>query len=312
MITPGFKKLDLPIEQDCSIFPIWAEENGGSISGSRQYSFGNGATGNINIVLPYDAELIAVSFDAEVGNPGTVSLDVMNNDAVAHTTPAFTVKDFELLTTPVKFSAGDCVGFRTNTETGAISDSRVAAWFKVKNAITPVKCSMVTQSGRFYLYADNRWVTDSDDNYGPMYFQYFESGGSGANPILEWEHNGTAISKGQCLKRVHIVGRSNNTQPTDLEFSIHAVQANPLPAWGTGFDSDAEIQSTEIFRGNYQQMVANRHTVYAGALNDKHWGTAEIDHLFTEDSELRLYVRPVGALTGTRFFLHTLTWEFET
>ena len=55
----------------------------------------------------------------------------MKNDAVAVTTGALPVKGSELLTTPESFVAGDCVGFQTNTETGAVSDGRVCAWFRI-------------------------------------------------------------------------------------------------------------------------------------------------------------------------------------
>jgi hypothetical protein len=115
---------------DYTIFTIWAEENGGLTNNNRQWSFGNGATGNINIVLPIDAELFAVSFDAEIGT-GTVTMDIYKNDSNSFTTNALTNKDFQTLGVPVSFAAGDCVGFRTNTETGSLSDARVAAWFRV-------------------------------------------------------------------------------------------------------------------------------------------------------------------------------------
>ncbi len=117
-----------------TIFPIWAEENGALSNNNRQWSFGNGATGAINIVLPMDAELFAVSFDAEVGGTGTVTFDIMKNDAVQYTTAALDIKDFETLATPEAFVAGDCVGFQTNTETGALTDGRVCAWFRIRSS----------------------------------------------------------------------------------------------------------------------------------------------------------------------------------
>lgn len=130
IINPSPNKKGAP-QDPCSIFPIWAEEGGALVNGSRQWSFGNGAVGNINLVLPYQAELIAVSFDAEVGSPGTVSINVLKNDVVIHTTKAFTVKDYEELLTGIDFLPGDCIGFQTAVETGAIADSRVAAWFRL-------------------------------------------------------------------------------------------------------------------------------------------------------------------------------------
>lgn len=119
------------VDNGFTVFGIWAEESGGLTNNSRQWSFGNGATGNINIVLPIDAELFAVSFDAENGGAATCIMDVYRDDISTFTTKAFTLKDFETITTPIQFTAGQCVGFRTNTETGTISDARVCAWFRV-------------------------------------------------------------------------------------------------------------------------------------------------------------------------------------
>lgn len=119
------------IDSSYTVFPIWAEESGGLSNNNRQWSFGNGATGAINIVLPIDAELFAVTFDSEVGGVGTVSIDIMKNDAVALTTKDFAVKDFETLTVNESFAAGDCIGFQTNTETGALTDARICAWFRI-------------------------------------------------------------------------------------------------------------------------------------------------------------------------------------
>ena len=123
--------ISLNLSNGYTIFPIWAEENGALANNSREWSFGNGATGAVNIVLPIEAELFAVTFDAEVGGAATVTFDIMKNDAVAVTTGPLTVKGSELLTTPESFVAGDCIGFQTNTETGTVSDGRVCAWFRI-------------------------------------------------------------------------------------------------------------------------------------------------------------------------------------
>lgn len=117
-----------------TVFSIWAEENGGLTANSRQWSFGNGATGNINIVLPIEAELFAVSFDNENGT-GTVTLEVLQDDVQVFETRQFVNKDFEILSSPVTFTAGQCVGFRTGEDNGNFSDARVAAWFRVRTSM---------------------------------------------------------------------------------------------------------------------------------------------------------------------------------
>lgn len=117
-----------------TIFPIWAEEGGALSNNNRQWSFGNGAVGNINIVIPIDCEMFAVSFDAETGS-GTVSIDIMRDDVSAFTTKAFAaLKDFETLASPLALTAGQCLGFRTNTETAAHNDARVCAWLRVRSS----------------------------------------------------------------------------------------------------------------------------------------------------------------------------------
>lgn len=123
-----------------TIFPIWAEEGGGLTNNNRQWSFGNGATGAINIVLPVDCELFAVSFDCETA-ASQVSMDVMIDDALGFTTKVFAAKDFELRPTPLSLTAGQYVGFRTNTEVVAGTDARVCAWFRIK--ATPVSTSVI-------------------------------------------------------------------------------------------------------------------------------------------------------------------------
>lgn len=116
-----------------TVFSIWAEENGGLNANSRQWSFGNGATGNINIVLPIEAELFAVSFDNENGT-GTVTLEVLQDDIQVFETRQFTNKDFEILSSPITFTAGQCVGFRTGEDNGNFTDARVAAWFRIRTS----------------------------------------------------------------------------------------------------------------------------------------------------------------------------------
>lgn len=116
-----------------TIFGIWAEENGALTNNNRQWSFGNGAVGAINIVLPIDADLFAISFDAETST-GTASINIMQNDSVLITSNAFSQKDFQNLTTVQTFSSGQYIGFQTNTVVGAVTDARVCAWFRVRSS----------------------------------------------------------------------------------------------------------------------------------------------------------------------------------
>lgn len=102
---------------------VWAEESAGLTSNNTQWSFGNGATGNIGNVLNEDWELYATSLSCEVFGT-SVSIDVLENGVTVATTN-HTNDNVQL--SNYQFTAGNRIGFRTNTEVGAASDCRVVA-----------------------------------------------------------------------------------------------------------------------------------------------------------------------------------------
>jgi len=137
-----------PIYEKCV---IWAEENGALDSNQSEWSFGNGATGNIGITLAEDWEVYAVTFQADVSNAAATQfqMEIMNFATGVIVLDSIVlpnqgqINNFSssvTLTTPLNFSAGDVLGFRTDIETGVVSDGRVAAWLrrKVADAITQV------------------------------------------------------------------------------------------------------------------------------------------------------------------------------
>jgi hypothetical protein len=171
---------------------------------------------------------------------------------------------------------------------------------------------LLRNSGRIYLYADLRWIAIHDDLYGSNYYQYDENAGTGVGPILEWEHNGVLIPSGYRLKRFFLLGRSNNTQVTNLQVCIKEVKPNPITRYATGINADAEVVDDIIFDGLFTDMVFNATgQVFSNSFADKHMGIGDVNHDFVDTSELRLYIKPVGALTLTRYFYATWTFEFE-
>lgn len=123
-----------------TVFPIWAEESGGLTNGNAQFSFGNGATGDIGIPIGTDCELFAVGINADaVGT--SVSLNFRKFTTTVHTQLFDNFTDesqLVVLSTPVPFSIGDVLTFETNTETGAFSDVRAVGWFRQKaSAVFP-------------------------------------------------------------------------------------------------------------------------------------------------------------------------------
>lgn len=113
-----------------TIFPIWAEESGGLSNNNSQWSFGNGSVGNIGITIPFDCELFAATLNAEIAGT-SVSIDIFR-DATVIGTPVFNGANDSVNFTPVPYTAGQRVEFRTNTEIGNYTDVRVCAWFRVK------------------------------------------------------------------------------------------------------------------------------------------------------------------------------------
>lgn len=113
-----------------TIFPIWAEENGGlSGTNNTQWSFGNGATGAIGVTLGLDCELFALTLNAQAFGTNVV-MNVLNSGSQV-TQQTFTANNQFINLTAIPFNAGDYVGFATQSVSGTTTDARVTAWFRV-------------------------------------------------------------------------------------------------------------------------------------------------------------------------------------
>ena len=64
-----------------SFFAIWAEENAALGNNQREWSFGNGATGDIGNVAPVDCQLFAVSYNAETAGTNTEIAVIQNTSS---------------------------------------------------------------------------------------------------------------------------------------------------------------------------------------------------------------------------------------
>lgn len=113
-----------------SLFPIWAEENGGMASNAYEWSWGNGATGDdIGIVLPVACSLIAVTLNADT--PGTsATMRTEKNGVDAYVSTHVGQNSVDTLLAPVSYAAGDVLAFRTGTLVGTWTDGRVCAWLR--------------------------------------------------------------------------------------------------------------------------------------------------------------------------------------
>lgn len=174
--------------------------------------------------------------------------------------------------------------------------------------------SLLEGSGRWYLNTNQRWVTQSDDNYGKAYYQFNESGGSGNDPIFEWEHKGTIIPAGRRVERLHLAGELNNNDAliTDIEIVVAQRRPTDPAAWVNGFDNDGEMTNTILYRDMwYNPTLPGSVTLLAPGKNDTVGKTIEIGLDVTEQSYLSIYVRPVGTNTSIRYWRTTWTWEIS-
>lgn len=165
--------------------------------------------------------------------------------------------------------------------------------------------SLICGSGRWYCNADFRWVTCSDDNYGSSYYQFNESGGSGEDPICEWEHLGEIIPSGKKINKLFFLARANSTQITDFIISIQIRVPNPLTRYQSGIDNDGEMNNIEIYRGNFVEVG------WSGNMADRRMKEIVLNHEVKDLSQLSIYIKPIGVNTGTRYLTTSWTWEIE-
>lgn len=140
-----------------TIFCVWAEENGNLSNNNTQWSFGNGAVGNIGIPLALDCQLFALSFNADNFGGTSASINIRRNGATVQT-PNFTANNQVQLFSSIAFNLGDVLSFETNTVVGTMNDVRVCAWFRVPSSAlfpTPDR-SVVNNSG--ITFSSTAWT----------------------------------------------------------------------------------------------------------------------------------------------------------
>lgn len=154
----------ISVDLDTTMSPIyeyrdqWANEGGGAVDGSAQYSYGNGSTGFIG--LPYDDgwEIIAVYLMTDNnGANDDLSIDIKdyqtNPSAAAPTIASVQMTNSgdgqanngyvytDLINSPESIPNGAVLGFITNNETGTVSDIQVGfrARRKVGDYVSDIK-----------------------------------------------------------------------------------------------------------------------------------------------------------------------------
>ena len=127
--------LRLLLEQEHKpIFPIWAEENAALAATTYEWAFGDGAatpTGE-GLVLPFRCSLIALSLSLS-GGAARAKVEV-ERDGVIESDYAIDLtasnQGFQEFFTPLQFSAGSVINFRTLTASGTAATNVVCAWMR--------------------------------------------------------------------------------------------------------------------------------------------------------------------------------------
>jgi len=166
------------------------------------------------------------------------------------------------------------------------------------------RSQLVSYSGRWYLYSDSRWVTESDDNYGSGYFQFTESGGTGSNPVYEWEHMGTLVPAGKIIKSLMLGCRANSTSITDIEFRIVCKTPAGSNTWYSGIDNDSEIQVQTLYDGRFVTPEMS------GNMGDTRLRKIDLNNFEVQDDcQLCIYIKPIRYGSGTKYLYSNWTWE---
>jgi hypothetical protein len=117
---------------------------------------------------------------------------------------------------------------------------------------------------------------------------------------------GYFLPKGTKIKNLLLTGRTNSIQVTDLEIRIKVKQAATEARWDDGIWTDTHMTNQSLFSGNFR--TPNMST----DMNDFRRRKIDLgDHVLAEDSFLSLYMKPVGTLSTTKYFMATWSYEIE-
>lgn len=124
--VPGFGGGSAP----APLYAIWAEENATLANNAYEWSWGNGATGTtIGIPIAVESDLIAVSFNAETFGT-SLTMEIHRNGSNQYNASFPSNNSVDTLVSPVRYTVGQRLSFRTGTLVGSFTDARVCAWLR--------------------------------------------------------------------------------------------------------------------------------------------------------------------------------------
>lgn len=160
-------------------------------------------------------------------------------------------------------------------------------------------------AGRFYFYADKRWVT-FNTNYGANYVNNPSSGGTAAEPNVRWNDNSFYVPEGATLRNFYMYGRVNTADVTDVEFfaRVHDADFNADLA----IDTAAEVGAITVVPATALLLDQG-----AGDMVDMRSKKINLgNHTMGPGGGILVpYMRAVGAPTATRFYIGSYILEYE-
>lgn len=143
-------------------------------------------------------------------------------------------------------------------------------------------------AGRIYAEVGGQWKTPHDDNYGPAYFQWVESGGNGDEPIVEFEWMGDRLPAGTRITRIDLGMKSNVGDVSDVLVFLYRRKPAEGFSFAGGIDADTEMNARLIWKGNLAGIEG-----YGGETNDRHAWSAKLDDTDADESELIICFKPI-------------------
>ena len=165
---------------------------------------------------------------------------------------------------------------------------------------------------RWYMYTDERWVTNANDVYGQNVENANKTGGIGTTPTAEYDLIGNFLKTGDVVKTLTFAGRATNLDVSNIElYAAFRYPDSPSHSWETGIEDDTDLINVVVYNDEFNAPVG--YTAFTGTIVSTHVRTVILDYTVPADGYLILYVRPLPDTTiaATRYFYATSILEIE-
>ena len=165
---------------------------------------------------------------------------------------------------------------------------------------------------RLRIEADRRWIVLGDTNYGFSDQELSEGVGVGGEPIVEWEHQGLELLKGETLDvlRMRIRLSNSNADITDAKLRIIFMHPDSVSQNLSGVDADGETTEITVFSTDSLATHTFEAGVMSGQVNDQHRVTLPLNFTAPEHGQVVAYWQAVGTNTTRRYAYPNFRWEW--